>query len=66
MRASQFHGTAASPWRGVIPVVTTTFTPDGSLDLLGYQNNLDRLVKAGVQGVITLATAGEVKSHCLV
>jgi 4-hydroxy-tetrahydrodipicolinate synthase len=46
-------------WKGVIPVVTTPFTADGELDLSGYESNIERLIGAGIHGMIALATAGE-------
>lgn len=46
-------------WKGIIPVVTTPFTAAGEVDLDGYAANLERLVAAGVHGIIALATAGE-------
>lgn len=46
-------------WQGVIPVVTTPFDADGELNLTGYAEHIDRLIEAGVDGVIALATAGE-------
>jgi 4-hydroxy-tetrahydrodipicolinate synthase len=46
-------------WKGVVPVVTTPFTADGELDLSGYESNIERLIGAGIHGMIVLATAGE-------
>jgi 4-hydroxy-tetrahydrodipicolinate synthase len=46
-------------WRGVFPAATTQFHADGSLDLTGTTRHLDRLVRAGVHGVIMLGTVGE-------
>jgi 4-hydroxy-tetrahydrodipicolinate synthase len=46
-------------WRGVFPAATTQFHADGSLDLTGTARHLDRLVRAGVHGVIMLGTVGE-------
>lgn len=46
-------------WRGVFPAATTQFHSDQSLDLTGTARHLDRLVKAGVHGVVMLGTVGE-------
>jgi 4-hydroxy-tetrahydrodipicolinate synthase len=46
-------------WRGVFPAVTTQFHTDQSLDLTGTARHLERLVRAGVHGVIVLGTLGE-------
>jgi len=46
-------------WRGSIPVVPTPFHRDGELDLASYGAHVDRLIRAEVDAVITLGTAGE-------
>lgn len=46
-------------WRGIIPVAPTPFDQEGGINLPGYGRNIDRLIQAGVHGVISLATAGE-------
>ena len=46
-------------WRGVFPASTTQFHPDGSLDLPGTGAHVERLLRAGVHGVIMLGTVGE-------
>jgi 4-hydroxy-tetrahydrodipicolinate synthase len=46
-------------WKGIIPVVTTPFDADFEVDLAGYGTNIERLIGAGVHGIIALATAGE-------
>src|SRR5262249_53789118 len=46
-------------WRGVFPAATTQFQGDQSLDLPGTAAHLERLLKAGVHGVILLGTVGE-------
>jgi 4-hydroxy-tetrahydrodipicolinate synthase len=48
-----------TPWRGVFPAVTTSFHPDESLDLPGTREQIERLVAAGVHGMILLGTVGE-------
>src|SRR6266446_8209346 len=46
-------------WRGVFPAVTTQFHADQSLDLAGTTTHLEKLLKAGVHGIIMLGTVGE-------
>lgn len=46
-------------WRGVFPAVTTQFQADQSLDLAGTNQHLEKLIKAGVHGIIMLGTVGE-------
>src|SRR5437899_2921005 len=46
-------------WRGVFPAVTTQFHADQSLDLTGTTTHLEKLLKAGVHGIIMLGTVGE-------
>jgi 4-hydroxy-tetrahydrodipicolinate synthase len=46
-------------WRGVFPAVTTQFQADQSLDLAGTGQHLEKLLKAGVHGIIMLGTVGE-------
>jgi 4-hydroxy-tetrahydrodipicolinate synthase len=46
-------------WTGVFPAVTTKMTKDGELDLAATQASIDRLIKAGVSGVIVLPMLGE-------
>jgi 4-hydroxy-tetrahydrodipicolinate synthase len=46
-------------WTGVFPAVTTKMTRDGSVDLAATQASIDRLVTAGVSGVIVLPMLGE-------
>jgi 4-hydroxy-tetrahydrodipicolinate synthase len=46
-------------WRGVFPAATTQFHADQSLDLKGTADHLERLLQAGVQGLIVLGTVGE-------
>jgi len=49
----------ACEWRGVFPAVTTEFHPDESLDLEATARNVERLIAAGVDGLIMLGTVGE-------
>jgi 4-hydroxy-tetrahydrodipicolinate synthase len=46
-------------WRGVFPASTTEFRPDQSLDLPATLRHLDRMIEAGVHGMIMLGTVGE-------
>jgi 4-hydroxy-tetrahydrodipicolinate synthase len=46
-------------WRGVFPAATTQFHDDQSLDLKGTAEHLERLLRAGVHGMILLGTVGE-------
>jgi 4-hydroxy-tetrahydrodipicolinate synthase len=46
-------------WRGVFPAVTTLFRDDQSLDLEGTALHVERLIGAGVHGLIMLGTVGE-------
>jgi 4-hydroxy-tetrahydrodipicolinate synthase len=46
-------------WRGVFPAATTQFEPDQSLDVPATLAHLDRLISAGVHGLIMLGTVGE-------
>lgn len=46
-------------WRGVFPAVTTQFKDDQSLDLEATARHIERLIKAGVHGLIMLGTVGE-------
>lgn len=46
-------------WKGVFPAVTTKLREDESLDLAAGQASIDRLIKAGVSGVIVLPMLGE-------
>ncbi len=46
-------------WAGVFPATTTQFTADQGLDLEATQSHLERLIDAGVHGLIILGTVGE-------
>lgn len=46
-------------WKGVFPAATTQFAPDLSLDLDATGKGLDRLIRAGVQGLVLMGTVGE-------
>ncbi|MBS0467421.1 MAG: dihydrodipicolinate synthase family protein [Proteobacteria bacterium] len=46
-------------WNGVFPAVTTKLKPDFSLDIEAIQAGLERLVEAGVSGVLMMGMVGE-------
>lgn len=46
-------------WSGIFPAVTTKMKQDGSLDLPALQSSIERLITAGVSGVIVLPMLGE-------
>jgi len=46
-------------WSGVFPAATTQFEPDQSLDVPATLAHLDRMIAAGVHGLIMLGTVGE-------
>jgi 4-hydroxy-tetrahydrodipicolinate synthase len=46
-------------WEGVFPAATTQFHPDQSLDLPATLDHIDRMIEAGIHGVIMLGTVGE-------
>jgi 1-pyrroline-4-hydroxy-2-carboxylate deaminase len=46
-------------WQGVFPAVTTQFKSDQSLDLAATAAHLEKLIGAGVHGLIMLGTVGE-------
>jgi dihydrodipicolinate synthase/N-acetylneuraminate lyase len=46
-------------WKGVFPAVTTKLKPDFSLDVEAIQSGLERLVQAGVGGVVMMGMVGE-------
>ncbi|RVJ68922.1 dihydrodipicolinate synthase family protein [Sinorhizobium medicae] len=53
-------------WTGVFPAVTTKLTKDGQIDTQATKDGIDRLVKAGVSGVIVLPMLGENASMSLI
>lgn len=46
-------------WSGVFPAATTKMTSSGALDLSATQHSLNRLVEAGISGIIVLPMLGE-------
>jgi len=49
----------ASSWTGVYPAATTQFRADESLDLAATLDHVDKMIEAGVHGLIMLGTVGE-------
>ena len=46
-------------WKGVMPAVTTKFTPNDTLDFPMFNKNLQAQLDAGVEGIILGGTLGE-------
>ena len=46
-------------WKGVMPALTTKFTPSDSLDMELFEKNLALQVEAGVSGIILGGSLGE-------
>ncbi|MEP2936127.1 MAG: dihydrodipicolinate synthase family protein [Gilvibacter sp.] len=46
-------------WKGVMPAVTTKFTPQDTLDLNAFAVNIDAQLDAGVHGIVLGGTLGE-------
>ncbi|MEX2142814.1 MAG: dihydrodipicolinate synthase family protein [Pirellulales bacterium] len=46
-------------WQGIFPAATTQFRSNGELDIPATLGCLDRLLEAGVDGLIMLGTVGE-------
>jgi len=46
-------------WKGVMPAVTTKFTPQDTLDLPAFAHNLDAQLASGVHGIVLGGTLGE-------
>ena len=49
----------STPYRGIFPVVPTTFHEDGTLDLASQKRALDFMIDAGVDGLAILANFSE-------
>ena len=49
----------AIDWKGVMPAVTTKFTPEDTLDLEMFKVNVKAQLEAGVHGIILGGTLGE-------
>ncbi len=46
-------------WKGVMPAVTTKFTPQDTLDLPAFEHNINAQLDAGVHGIVLGGTLGE-------
>jgi 1-pyrroline-4-hydroxy-2-carboxylate deaminase len=46
-------------WQGVFPAATTQFQPDQSLDVPATMAHVDKMIEAGIHGLIMLGTVGE-------
>ncbi|MGA2115534.1 MAG: dihydrodipicolinate synthase family protein [Bryobacteraceae bacterium] len=46
-------------WKGVYPAITTQFRVDQSLDPAATASHLNRMIEAGIHGVVFLGTVGE-------
>jgi 4-hydroxy-tetrahydrodipicolinate synthase len=46
-------------WRGVFPAITTQFHSDYSLNVEGTARHLEKMIEAGIHGVVLLGTVGE-------
>ena len=53
------HSLQSPRYRGIFPVVPTTFHEDGTLDLASQKRCLDFMIDAGVDGVCILANFSE-------
>lgn len=50
------------PLRGIIPPVITPMTDNDTLDVVGLENLLNRMIRGGVSGVFILGTSGEAQN----
>jgi dihydrodipicolinate synthase/N-acetylneuraminate lyase len=46
-------------WHGVFPALTTQFRDDQSLDIAATARHLEKMIDAGIHGVVFLGTVGE-------
>jgi 4-hydroxy-tetrahydrodipicolinate synthase len=56
---------SAVNWRGVFPAATTQFRDDESVDIDATLAHVDRMIAAGIHGVIMLGTVGENMSQSI-
>jgi 4-hydroxy-tetrahydrodipicolinate synthase len=49
----------AVKWSGVFPAATTQFQPDLALDIPSTLSHVDKMISAGIHGLIMLGTVGE-------
>ena len=50
-------------WRGIFPAATTEYRDDNSIDFAATARHLERMIEAGIDGVIMLGTVGENTSN---
>jgi len=46
-------------WKGVFPAATTQFRPNEALDIPATMAHVDKMIEAGIHGLILLGTVGE-------
>jgi 4-hydroxy-tetrahydrodipicolinate synthase len=46
-------------WQGVFPAATTQFKPDQALDVAATMAHVEKMIEAGIHGLIMLGTVGE-------
>ena len=46
-------------WKGVFPAATTQFQPNQALDISATMGHVDKMIEAGIHGLIMLGTVGE-------
>jgi dihydrodipicolinate synthase/N-acetylneuraminate lyase len=46
-------------WKGVFPAATTQFRPNQALDVPATMAHIDKMIEAGIHGLIMLGTVGE-------
>jgi dihydrodipicolinate synthase/N-acetylneuraminate lyase len=46
-------------WKGVFPAATTQFQPNQALDIPATMGHVDKMIEAGIHGLIMLGTVGE-------
>ena len=48
-----------TPWRGVIPAITTPFTPEGGIDTRFLADHASGLIEEGCAGIVVCGSLGE-------
>src|SRR5579885_369917 len=59
MMAAHSEAAMKPDWKGVFPAATTQFAEDLSVDLAATQEHADRMIRAGIHGIVALGTCGE-------
>lgn len=52
----------SKPLRGIVPPAITPMLDNDTLDIIGLENLLNRMIKGGVSGVFILGTSGEAQN----